>query len=471
MSKPRTLVEKIWADHLVTIEEDGSSLLHVDRVFLDESGYNCLDELERTDRSVHSPHKAFMMCAHLVPTRIGAEPDEETRRVFAAMRRHHERTGVHLITASDPRQGIHHVMSAEQGLTLPGFIMAVTDSHTTTHGALGALGLGLGYAEATHVLATQCLWQPKYKQMRVTIDGELGAGVSPKDLTLAVVSHLGFDGAIGHIIEYAGSTVRALPMAGRFTLCNMSVEAGARSGLIAPDDTTLVYLRGKPHAPAGVQWNRAVDYWLGLRSDEGAIFDREVHIDASDIPPLVTWGTSPDDVIPVNGLIPNPDNETDPARRRQMQRKLEYMGLKPNAPLTSVGVDKVFIGSCANGRLEDLMAAAEVLRGRKAVIPSLVVPASQSIRRQAEEMGLDRMFKEAGFVWGAPGCSMCCGQNGEIVGPAQRSASTTNRNFEGRQGPGARTHLMSPATAAAAAVTGHITDSRNLTRTRSDEIL
>ena len=251
----------------------------------------------------------------------------------------------------------------------------------------------------------------------------------------------------------------------------MSVEAGARTGLIAPDDTTLVYLRGKPHAPTGVQWHRAVDYWLSLRSDEGAIFDREVHIDAGDIPPLVTWGTSPDDVIPVNGLIPNPDNETDPARRRQMQRKLEHMALKPNAPLTSVGVDKVFIGSCANGRLEDLMAAAEVLRGRKAVIPSLVVPASQSIRRQAEEMGLDRIFKEADFVWGAPGCSMCCGQNGEIVGPGQRSASTTNRNFEGRQGPGARTHLMSPAMAAAAAVTGHITDSRNLTRTRSDEIL
>ena len=466
MSGPLTLVEKIWNDHLVATEEDGSSLLYVDRVFLDESGYNCLDELERAGRPVHSPHKAFMMCAHLVPTRIGATPNEDTQRVFAAMARHHERTGVHLVKASDPRQGIHHVMSAEQGLTLPGFILAVTDSHTTTHGALGALGLGLGYAEATHVLATQCLWQPKYKQMRITIDGELGPGVTAKDLALEVVRRVGFDGAIGHIIEYAGSTVRALPMPGRFTLCNMSVEAGARAGLIAPDEVTLDYLRGKPHAPTGAQWNPAAEYWSSLRSDDDAHFDREVHLQAGDVPPLVTWGTSPEDAIPVDALIPNPDDETDPDRRRQMQRKIDYMGLTPNEPLTKVAVDQVFIGSCTNGRLEDLMAAAEILHGRKAVVPGLVVPASQNIRKQAEAMNLDSVFKEAGFVWGAPGCSMCCGQNGEIVAPGHRAASTTNRNFEGRQGPGARTHLMSPAMAAAAAVTGHITDARTLGRTK-----
>ena len=383
------------------------------------------------------------------------------------MQRHHERTGVNLITASDPRQGIHHVLSSEQGYTLPGLVISVTDSHTTTHGALGALGFGLGYAEATHVLATQCLWQPVYKQMRVTIDGELGRGVTAKDLALAVVGRLGFDGAVGHIIEFAGSTVAALPMSGRFTLCNMSVEAGARAGIIAPDETIIAFVRDKPHAPKGQHWDQAIAYWSSLCTDAQAHFDREIHIDAGDIPPLVTWGTSPEDVIPVDGCIPDPGEQSGPEVRRQMQRKLDYMGLKANAPIASVAVDQVFIGSCTNGRLDDLIAASEVLRGRKAKVPSLVVPASQNIRKQAEEMGLDRVFIDAGFVWGAPGCSMCCGQNGEILAPGQRSASTINRNFEGRQGPGARTHLMSPAMAAAAAVTGYISDARDLERLHS----
>lgn len=463
MDAARTLAQKIWDAHVVATEEDGSSLLLVDRVFLDESGYNCLDDLERLGKPVHSPDKAYMMCAHLVPTRIGAEPDAETQRVFAAMQRHHERTGVHLISPNDPRQGIHHVMGAEQGLTLPGFIMAVTDSHTTTHGALGALGLGLGYAEATHVLATQCLWQPCYKQMRVNVEGGLGAGVTAKDLALHVVGTLGFDGALGHIIEFAGSTVRDLEMPGRFTLCNMSVEAGARAGLIAPDETTIAYVSGRPHAPVGEQWEQAVAYWSELESDPDAVFDREVHINAADVPPLVTWGTSPEDTVPITGVVPNPDDEPDPDRRRQLQRKLDYMGLNAGMPVTDIVVDQVFIGSCTNGRLEDLEAAANLLRDRKVVVPSLVVPASQNIRSQAEAMGLDRVFIDAGFVWGAPGCSMCCGQNGEILSPGQRSASTINRNFEGRQGPGARTHLMSPAMAAASAVTGRITDSREIT--------
>ena len=467
MSRARTLVEKIWTDHQVAAEADGSSLLRVDRVFLDESGYNCLDELERMGRAVHSPQNAFMVCSHLVPTRIGALPDLESQRVFASMQRHHERTGVNLIKASDPRQGIHHVLSSEQGYSLPGLIIAVTDSHTTTHGALGALGLGLGYAEATHVLATQCLWQPEYKQMRVTIDGVLGHGVTPKDLALAMVGQLGFNGAVGHIIEFAGSTVSALEMPGRFTLCNMSVEAGARAGIIAADETTLAFVRETPHAPKGEHWDQAASYWSSLKTDPDAQFDREIHIDAGEIPPLVTWGTSPEDVIPVHGCIPDPFVESDPDIRRQMQRKLDYMGLEANAPITSVTIDQVFIGSCTNGRLDDLIAAAEVLRGRKATVPSLVVPASQNIRKQAEAMGIDRVFIEAGFVWGAPGCSMCCGQNGEILAPGQRSASTINRNFEGRQGPGARTHLMSPAMAAAAAVTGHITDARELQRLKS----
>ena len=336
MSTPKTLVEKIWTDHRVASEDDGSSLLHVDRVFLDESGYNCLDDLERMGRAVHSPAKAFMVCSHLVPTRIGARLEPEVERVFNAMGRHHERTGVNLIRPSDPRQGIHHVLSSEQGYTLPGFIIAVTDSHTTTHGALGALGLGLGYAEATHVLATQCLWQPQYKQMRVTIDGQLGIGVSAKDLALAMVGQIGRDGGTGHIIEFAGPTVEALDMPGRFTLCNMSVEAGARAGVIAPDETTIEFVRGKPSAPKGGQWDRAAAYWSELKSDADARFDREIHMHASAIPPPVTWGTSPDDLTPVDGHIPDPSAEPDPVIRRQMERKIHYMGLQPKTPITSV---------------------------------------------------------------------------------------------------------------------------------------
>ena len=465
MNVARTLAQKIWDAHVVVTEDDGSSLLLVDRVFLDESAYNCLDDLEHMGKSVLAAEKAYMMCAHLVPTRIGATPDEETQRVFAAMELHHQRTGVHLITPADPRQGIHHVMSAEQGLTLPGFIMAVTDSHTTTHGALGALGLGLGYAEATHVLATQCLWQPRFKHMRVNIEGQLGMGVTPKDLAMYVVGMLGFDGALGHIIEYAGATVRDLGMSGRFTLCNMSVEAGARAGLIAPDDKTFDYIRGRPHAPTGKHWDKAVTSWTQLQSDEDAVFDREINIDAAQIPPLVTWGTSPEDTVPVNGRVPDPQNESDPDRRRQLQRKLDYMGLRANTPVSDISIDQVFIGSCTNGRLEDLEAAADILQNRKVAVPSLVVPATQSIQRDAQALGLDRVFIEAGFVWGAPGCSMCCGQNGEIVKPGQRCASTINRNFEGRQGPGARTHLMSPAMAAASAVLGRISDVRTLSAT------
>ena len=462
MSTPRTLAQKIWDAHVVATEGDGSSLLLVDRVFLDESGYNCLDDLERMGKAVCSPDKAYMMCAHLVPTRIGATPDEETQRVFSAMERHHRRTGVHLITPADPRQGIHHVMSAEQGLTLPGFIMAITASHTTTHGALGALGLGLGYAEATHVLATQCLWQPGFKHMRVNIENSLAEGVTPKDLAMYVVSTLGFDGALGHIIEYAGSTIRGLEMPGRFTLCNMSVEAGARAGLIAPDDKTFDYIRGRPQAPAGDQWEKAMAWWSQLHSDEDAEFDRETNIDASQVPPLVTWGTSPEDTVPVNGRVPNPQSESDSDRRRQIQRKLDYMELQANTLVTDIPIHRVFIGSCTNGRLADLEAAAAILENRKVVVPSLVVPASQNIQREAQALGLDQIFMNAGFVWGAPGCSMCCAQNGEIVTPGERCASTINRNFDGRQGPGARTHLMSPAMAAASAVSGRISDVRTL---------
>ena len=464
MNPPKTLVEKIWASHLVASEDDGSSLLYVDRVFLDESACNCLDELERMGRTALSPETAFLVCAHLVPTRTDAAPNAEARRVFAAMQRHHERTGVNLISPSDLRQGIHHVLASEQGLTLPGLIVAVTDSHATTHGALGALGLGLGYTETTHVLATQCLWQPRYNQMRVRIEGDLGFGVTAKDLALAMVRRVGCEGGAGHIIEFAGSTVESLSVQGRFTLCNMSVEAGARAGIIAPDQTTLDFIRGRACAPWGPRWDQAVSHWSTLRTDPGARFDREMCIDAGAVVPLVTWGTSPEDVVGVDGRVPDPALEPDPALRRQMERKLAYMGLEAHAPMTSVAVDQVFIGSCTNGRVDDLAAAADVVRGRKVKVPSLVVPGSRLTRLEAEARGIDRIFLEAGFVWGAPGCSMCCGQNGEIVAPGKRCASTTNRNFEGRQGPGSRTHLMSPAMAAAAAVTGHIMDPRKLGR-------
>jgi 3-isopropylmalate/(R)-2-methylmalate dehydratase large subunit len=347
-------------------------------------------------------------------------------------------------------------------LTLPGLLIVCGDSHTSTHGALGAYAFGIGASEVAHVLMTQTVWQRKPRQMRITVDGRLGPGIAAKDIALAVIAHIGADGATGHAIEFAGSAVRDLSVEGRLTLCNMSIEAGARCGMVAPDEATFAYLEGRPYAPEGVQFERAVEAWSALMTDEGASFDRDVGLDAADIAPIVTWGTSPEDALPIDASVPDPAREPDAARAKYLREALDYMGIAPGKRLTDIAVDRVFIGSCTNARIEDLRAAAAVLAGRRSKVPGLVSAGSSLIKRRAEEEGLDRIFRDAGLEWGHSGCSMCVGINGDLVAPGERCASTTNRNFRGRQGQGARTHLMSPAMVAAAAVTGHLTDVRPL---------
>jgi 3-isopropylmalate/(R)-2-methylmalate dehydratase large subunit len=372
--------------------------------------------------------------------------------------------GIAMFGVDDARQGIVHVVAPEQGLSQPGMLIVCGDSHTSTHGAVGALAFGIGASEVAHVLATQTVWQRRPKTMRITVDGALAPGVSAKDLILAVIAKIGAAGAAGHAIEYAGLTVRALSMEGRFTLCNMSIEAGARAGMIAPDETTFAYLAGRPFAPKGAAWDRAVEGWRALRSDDDAAFDREVGLDAATLEPMVTWGNSPEDALPIGARVPDPDRVEDPDRRTSMQRALAYMGLKAGTPLADVAIDRVFIGSCTNARIEDLRSAAKVVAGRRVApgVQAWVVPGSGLVKAQAEREGLDRVFADAGFEWRFAGCSMCLGTNGDRVAPGERCASTSNRNFVGRQGPGSRTHLMSPAMAAAAAVTGRLTDVREL---------
>jgi 3-isopropylmalate/(R)-2-methylmalate dehydratase large subunit len=373
------------------------------------------------------------------------------------------RHGFQLFDLGDPRQGIVHVVGPEQGLTQPGLLMVCGDSHTSTHGALGALAFGIGASEVAHVLATQTLWQRKPKAMRVTVEGELGAGVTAKDLALFVIARIGVNGAAGHVIEFAGSTVRALSVEGRLTLCNMAIEAGARAGMVAPDDRTFRYLQGRPYAPAPADWQAALDYWKSLPSDEGAPFDAEIAIDGTGIAPMVTWGTTPEEAVPVTGAVPDL-TAVDETRREVVARSLDYMGLAPGTPLAGLPIDQVFIGSCTNARIEDLRAAAEVARRGRAAVPAIVSPGSTLVKRAAEAEGLDRIFREAGFEWRESGCSMCCGMNGDLVPAGKRCASTSNRNFPGRQGRGARTHLMSPAMAAAAALAGRIVDVRDPAR-------
>jgi 3-isopropylmalate/(R)-2-methylmalate dehydratase large subunit len=370
--------------------------------------------------------------------------------------------GITHFGVGDARRGIVHVIGPEQGLTQPGIVLVCGDSHTATHGALGALAFGIGSTEVEHVLATQCLWQRKPKVMRITVDGRLGRGVGAKDVILAIIATIGAAGGVGHALEYAGSAIRAMSMDERMTVCNMSIEAGARAGMIAPDDTTFAYLHGRPFAPREASWEAALAYWRTLPSDADARFEREVSLDAAAIAPTVTWGTSPQDALPVTERVPDPAREPDPARRATMERALGYMGLTPGTPLTEVKVDRVFIGSCTNSRLDDLRAAAAVAKGRRAIVPAWVVPGSGLVKEAAEAEGLDRVFRDAGFQWREAGCSMCVGMNGETAGEGVRVASTSNRNFEGRQGKGARTHLVSPAMAAAAAVTGRLADVRSL---------
>ncbi|WP_406856938.1 3-isopropylmalate dehydratase large subunit [Alsobacter sp. KACC 23698] len=460
----RTIIDKLWDAHVVLTREDGVSLLWIDRHLLHEGSFHAFDQVERRGAAVARPELTFAIADHYVPTRgrAGRPDNPEIARMVDQLAANAARHHVRLIGLHDPRQGIVHVAIPEQGLTLPGLTVVCGDSHTSTHGALGAYAFGIGASEVAHVLMTQTLWQKKPRRMRIAVDGPLAPGVGAKDVALTIIARIGADGAQGCAIEYAGSAVRALSMEGRMTLCNLSIEAGGRLGLVAPDETTFVWLRGRPFAPQGAAFDAAVEDWRGLASDADAAFDREVTLAGADIAPTVTWGVSPEHAAPIDGVVPDPARIADESRAQGVRDALAYMDLKPGAPLSSIRIDRAFIGSCTNGRIEDLRAAAAVLAGRKAVVPGLVSPGSSAVKRQAEEEGLDRIFRDAGLEWADSGCSMCVGMNGDVVPPGERCASTTNRNFKGRQGPGSRTHLMSPAMVAAAAVAGRLADARDL---------
>jgi 3-isopropylmalate/(R)-2-methylmalate dehydratase large subunit len=462
---PRTLFDKIWDAHVVERTPDGTCLLYIDRHLVHEvTSPQAFEGLRVAGRKVRRPDATIAVVDHNVPTtdrRHGiAEP--ESRLQIETLERNVAEFGVPYFPLLDARQGIVHIVGPEQGLSLPGMTIVCGDSHTSTHGALGALAFGIGTSEVEHVLATQTLMQQPARNMLVQIDGALGRGVTAKDLVLAVIGRIGTAGGTGHVIEYAGDAIRALDMAGRLTVCNMSIEAGARAGLIAPDDVTFDYVRGRPFAPQGEAFDRAVAYWRTLPSDPGASYDRTVVLHAAEIAPMVTWGTSPEAVTAITGTVPDPDAVPDEAARVQMRRMLSYMDLQPGQKLAGLKLDVVFIGSCTNGRIEDIRAAATVARGRHVAdgVRALVVPGSGLVRAQAEAEGLDRVLLDAGFEWREAGCSMCLGMNPDKLTAGQRCASTSNRNFEGRQGPGGRTHLVSPAMAAAAAVSGHLVDVR-----------
>lgn len=464
---PRTLFEKLWSDHEIARRADGASLLWVDRHLVHEGSHHAFARLAARGSNISEPSLTFAVVDHYAPTRGRRTlPEGDIRRMIATLEDNAKAHGVKLFGLNDPEQGIVHVVGPEQGLTLPGLTVNCGDSHTSTHGALGALAFGIGASEVAHVLATQTIWQVRPKTMRITVEGRLGAAVTAKDLALALIAHLGADGARGHAIEYAGSAVRALSMEGRMTLCNLSIESGARLGMVAPDDVTFAYLKGRPQAPAGAVWDRALEAWTRLPSDTAAQFDREVTIDASEIAPTVTWGTSPEEALAITATLPDPAR-LEGARAERARDALDYMGLVAGRPLAGTPVDQVFIGSCTNGRIEDLRLAAAVLKGRQARVSGLVAPGSTLVKRQAEQEGLDRIFTDAGLEWTDSGCSMCVGMNGDLVAPGKRCASSTNRNFKGRQGRGSRTHLMSPAMVAAAAVTGTLCDVRPLLEGRA----
>ena len=459
----QTLFEKIWRDHVVA-QNDEAALLYVDRNFVHEGSFHAFENLWHAKRTVRRPRQTFGFADHYVPTSKRDQPiaDEEARNLVETFLVNTTRAGIEAYHMPDERQGIVHVVGPELGLTQPGLVIVCGDSHTSTHGALGALAFGIGASELEHVLSTQTIWQKPPKTMRIAVEGILPAHVTAKDVILGIIAHIGAAGAVGHVIEYAGSAIRGLTIDERLTVCNMSIEAGARAGMVAPDDTTYQYLAGRPYAPKGKDWDIALAAWRALPSDPDARFDRDVTLDAKNLAPTVTWGTSPEDALPITARVPDPAAVADAGKRAGVARALDYMGLTPGTPLTEVPVDRVFIGSCTNSRIEDLRAAAKIAKGRKAVIPALVVAGSKQVKRTAEAEGLDAIFRAAGFSWGEPGCSMCVGMNGDLVAAGQRCASTSNRNFEGRQGQGARTHLMSPAMAAAAAVTGKLTDVRSL---------
>ncbi len=467
MARPRTLFDKIWDSHLVHVQEDGTCVLYIDRHLVHEvTSPQAFEGLRVAGRKVRQPALTLAVADHNVPTTDRAKgiADEESRIQVETLTQNCADFGIPYFAMEDARQGIVHIIGPEQGFTLPGATLVCGDSHTSTHGAFGALAFGIGTSEVEHVLATQTLLQKPAKNMRINVEGDLPFGVTAKDLILAIIGTIGTAGGTGHVIEYAGPAVRALSMEGRMTMCNMSIEGGARAGLVAPDETTFAFLKGRPQAPKGAQWEAAVAYWKTLASDPGALYDKEIVIRAADIAPQVTWGTSPQDVVAITGRVPDPAKVADEGKRNAMQRSLDYIGLAPGTPMAEVKVDKVFIGSCTNGRIEDLRAAAAVVKGRHvaAHVGALVVPGSGLVKEQAESEGLDKVFLEAGFEWREPGCSMCLAMNADKLMPGERCASTSNRNFEGRQGRGGRTHLVSPAMAAAAAVTGHLTDVREL---------
>ena len=467
MAEPRTLFDKVWDSHVVERLPDGTCILYIDRHLVHEvTSPQAFEGLRMSGRRVRRPEATLAVVDHNIPTsdRSQGIAEPESRVQVETLERNVAAFGVPYVPVLDARQGIVHIIGPELGASLPGFTIVCGDSHTSTHGALGALAFGIGTSEVEHVLATQTLLQKPAKNMLVRVDGMLGFGCTAKDIVLAIIGAIGTAGGTGHVIEYAGEAIRALDMAGRMTVCNMSIEAGARAGMIAPDDTTFDYARGRPFAPQGAAFERAVEYWRTLPTDAGARYDRTVTLDAGRIAPMVTWGTSPETVVPVTGTVPDPSAEPDEARRAQMLRMLDYMALAPGQRMQDVAVDVVFIGSCTNGRIEDIRAAATVARGRRvaAGVRAMVVPGSGLVKQQAEREGLDRVLLDAGFEWREAGCSMCLGMNPDKLAPGQRCASTSNRNFEGRQGPGGRTHLLSPAMAAAAAVTGRLADVREL---------
>jgi 3-isopropylmalate/(R)-2-methylmalate dehydratase large subunit len=465
MAKPTTLYDKIWNDHLVDEQPDGTCLLYIDRHLVHEvTSPQAFEGLRASGRKVRAPNKTLAVVDHNVPTtdRSKPNPDPESAEQIAALAENAREFGVEYFNEYDKRQGIVHVIGPEQGFTLPGTTIVCGDSHTSTHGAFGALAHGIGTSEVEHVLATQTLIQKKAKNMRATVDGKLPDGVTAKDIILAIIGEIGTAGGTGYVLEYAGDAIRALTMEGRMTVCNMSIEGGARAGLIAPDEKAYEFLKGRPMSPTGAAWDAAIRYWDTLRTDEGAHFDAEIRLDAAKLPPIVTWGTSPEDVASITGLVPDPAKIADEAKRLSKQRALDYMGLKAGTKISDIKLDRVFIGSCTNGRIEDLRAAAKIVAGHtvNGNVNAMIVPGSGLVKEQAEAEGLDKIFIKAGFEWREPGCSMCLAMNPDKLAPEERCASTSNRNFEGRQGHKGRTHLVSPAMAAAAAIAGHFVDIR-----------
>jgi len=464
---PKTLYDKIWEDHLVHKQSDGTSLIYVDRHLIHEvTSPQAFEGLRLQKRKVRKPELTLAVPDHNVPTtdRSKGIDDEESKIQVDTLRNNCKEFGVELFDVNDKRQGIVHIIGPEQGFTQPGTVIVCGDSHTATHGAFGALAFGIGTSEVEHVLATQTLIQKKSKNLRINVNGALPKGVTAKDVILKIIGTIGTAGGTGYVIEFAGDTIRNLSMEERMTVCNMTIEAGARAGLISPDEKTFEYLKDKTMSPKGENWNKAIKFWKSLYSDKDCKFDKEINIEGKEIEPLVTWGTSPQDVSPITGMVPDPNKETDEDRKMAMKRSLEYMGLKANTKISDIKIDKIFIGSCTNGRIEDLRLAADLLKGKKIAnnVSAMVVPGSGLVKSQAEGEGLHKIFIEAGFEWREPGCSMCLGMNPDQLKPKERCASTSNRNFEGRQGRGGRTHLVSPGMAIAAAIKGHLSDVREI---------